>query len=107
MDACRYFGGAAGRRSAGRGQGNAAVAALFAGCRLVGAGSRCAPEIDEIAGGFLPQRTRSEIIETNSGQRSNPPAGIVGSGYVVKSLEAALWAFHPLHRPSATAACWQ
>jgi ADP-ribosylglycohydrolase len=37
------------------------------------------PEIAEIAAG--------------SYRRKEPPA-IVGSGYVVKSLEAALWAFH-------------
>jgi ADP-ribosylglycohydrolase len=38
-----------------------------------------APEIDEIAAGSFKQR--------------NPPE-IRGSGYVVKSLEAALWAFY-------------
>lgn len=38
-----------------------------------------APEIDEIAAGSFKQR--------------QPPA-IKGSGYVVKSLEAALWAFY-------------
>ena len=37
-----------------------------------------APEVDEVAGGSF--------------QRREPPE-IVGSGYVVKSLEAALWAF--------------
>ena len=37
------------------------------------------PEIDEIAGGSFKQKTPPEII---------------GSGYVVKSLEAALWAFY-------------
>ena len=38
-----------------------------------------APEIMEIAAGSF--------------KRLNPPK-IIGSGYVVKSLEAALWAFH-------------
>ncbi|MDF1554519.1 MAG: ADP-ribosylglycohydrolase family protein, partial [Deferrisomatales bacterium] len=38
-----------------------------------------APEIDEIARGSFKEK--------------EPPA-IVGRGYVVKSLEAALWAFH-------------
>ena len=37
------------------------------------------PEIDGVAGGSFMRRE---------------PPEIVGSGYVVKSLEAALWAFH-------------
>lgn len=41
-----------------------------------------APEIDEIAGGSFKRRQ---------------PPEIQGTGYVVKSLEAALWAFHHSH----------
>jgi hypothetical protein len=37
------------------------------------------PAIDEVAAGSFPRRS---------------PPRIMGSGYVVKSLEAALWAFH-------------
>ena len=47
-------------------------------CRLKGA-QPLHPEIEEVASG--------------SHRRKRPPE-IVGSGYVVKSLEAALWAFH-------------
>jgi ADP-ribosylglycohydrolase len=36
-----------------------------------------------------------EVLELAAGSfRTNAPPEIVGSGYVVKSLEAALWAFH-------------
>lgn len=41
-----------------------------------------APDIAEVAGGSFKKRQ---------------PPDIVGSGYVVKSLEAALWAFHHSH----------
>ena len=36
-----------------------------------------------------------EVAEVSAGSfREKEPPQIVGSGYVVKSLEAALWAFH-------------
>ena len=39
---------------------------------------------------FIPKST---AVAAGSFRRKQPPE-IVGSGYVVKSLEAALWAFH-------------
>ena len=51
-------------------------------------------DINEIAAGSF-RKPPTEIYETADGSsRSKPPPGIVGSGFVVKSLEAALWAFH-------------
>jgi ADP-ribosylglycohydrolase len=78
LDACRFFGGLL----VGAVRGDSKEALLS--CRYAPADGvwdrmpLCA-EIDEIACG--------------SYQRKNPP-DIVGSGYVVQSLEAALWAFH-------------
>ena len=93
VDACRYFSGLL----VGAVQG-ADKATLLSPRYSPVAGlwerEPLCPEIDEIAVGSFRSAPRSEITKTNSGQRSKPPAGIVGSGYVVKSLEAALWAFH-------------
>ena len=78
IDACRYFGGLI----VGALRGATKEELLSERyCPVVGLWERaplCA-EIDEIA--------------TGSFKRLEPP-GIVGSGYVVKSLEAALWAFY-------------
>ena len=41
----------------------------------------------------MPLCAEIDEIACGSYQRKNPP-DIVGSGYVVQSLEAALWAFH-------------
>jgi ADP-ribosyl-[dinitrogen reductase] hydrolase len=78
VDACRYLGSLI----VGAVQGVDKVALLSDHyCAMPGnwEESPLAPEIDEIAGGSF--------------KRKQPPE-IVGSGYVVKSLEAALWAFH-------------
>ena len=93
VDACRYFGGLL----VGAVQGvNKATLLSPRYAPVTGLWERepLCPEIDEIAAGSFRSAPRAEIMETNSGQRSKPPSGIVGSGYVVKSLEAALWAFH-------------
>lgn len=78
VDACRYFAGliAGALRGIGKdellGERYAPVAGYWDAHPL-------APEIDEVARGSFRHRT---------------PPEIVGSGYVVRSLEAALWAFH-------------
>lgn len=77
VDACRYFGGP------------------LAGA-LTGAGKeRPLPRDYSPASGCWddhPPASRIGEIAAGSFNRRNPPE-IVGSGYVVKSLEAALWAF--------------
>ncbi len=78
VDACRYFAGLMVGALDGvskdvlLGERYAPVEGLWEGEPLV-------PEIDEVARGSF--------------RRRRPPE-IVGSGYVVRSLEAALWAFH-------------
>lgn len=77
LDACRYFGGLL----VGAIQGvskEELLAPRYAPVERLWEREPLCPEIDEIAGGSF--------------QRKEPPA-IVGSGYVVESLEAALWAF--------------
>lgn len=77
VDACRYFGGlmAGAVRGAGKdellGEMYAPVAGWWAAHPLC-------PEIEEVARGSF---------------RAKAPPEIAGSGYVVRSLEAALWAF--------------
>lgn len=78
IDACRYLGGLIAGAANGAGkdellsEGYSPVAGHFDEHPLV-------PEIDEIAAGSFKRRE---------------PPEIQGTGYVVKSLEAALWAFH-------------
>ncbi|MEA1927784.1 MAG: ADP-ribosylglycohydrolase family protein [Candidatus Auribacterota bacterium] len=78
LDGCRYFGALI----VGAVNG-AAKEELLSGyyCPIPGywKDHPLCPEIDEIAAGSF---------------KSKDPPEIVGSGYVVKSLEAALWAFH-------------
>jgi ADP-ribosyl-[dinitrogen reductase] hydrolase len=77
-DACRYFGALL----VGALKGDNKEALLFDHYSPITGywkDHSLGPEIDEIAGGSFKHK--------------NPPE-IVGSGYVVKSLEAALWAFH-------------
>lgn len=78
VDGCRYFGALI------VGAVNGAfkeelLSALY--CPVPGywEANPLAPEIDEVARGSFKRRNTPEIV---------------GSGYVVKSLEAALWAFH-------------
>lgn len=78
LDACRYFAGLLVGAIEGRSKEEllsgrySPAEGLWDDCPLC-------PEIDEIAGGSFKRRQPPEIL---------------GSGYVVKSLEAALWAFH-------------
>ncbi len=78
IDACRYLGGLIAGAANGAGkdellsEGYSPVSGHFDEHPLV-------PEIDEIAAGSFKRRE---------------PPEIQGTGYVVKSLEAALWAFH-------------
>ena len=78
IDACRYFGGLIVGAVRGETKG-----ALLAPGHSPAAGlwdrEPLCPEIEEVAGGSFLRRE---------------PPEIVGSGYVVRSLEAALWAFH-------------
>ena len=77
LDACRYFGGLIVGALAGISKPDL-LSARYSPTGFRWSDSALCPEIDEIAkGGF---------------KRREPPE-IVGSGYVVKSLEAALWAF--------------
>ncbi len=78
IDACRYFGG------------------LLVGA-IQGATKETllAPRYSPLAGLWEQAPLCAEIDEVAAGsfQRKEPPQ-IIGSGYVVKSLEAALWAFN-------------
>ena len=78
IDACRYFGG------------------LLVGA-IQGATKETllAPRYSPLAGLWERAPLCAEIDEVAAGsfQRKEPPQ-IIGSGYVVKSLEAALWAFN-------------
>lgn len=72
VDACRLFAALLVGALEGRGKEELLDEGFWSGPPL-------APEIEEVARGSFKRR--------------EPPA-IVGSGYVVRSLEAALWAFH-------------
>lgn len=77
LDACRYFGGLL--VGALRGVTKEELLSnRYSPAAGIWQTEPLCPEIDEIAGGSFKSR--------------NPP-DIVGSGYVVRSLEAALWAF--------------
>lgn len=78
IDACRYFGGLI----AGTRQGEKKEALL-------------SDHYSPVAGYWQNNPLSKEIAEIASGsfKRKNPPE-IQGAGYVVKSLEAALWAFY-------------
>ena len=78
VDACRYFGGLI----LGAMQGEpkeTLLAPRYTPAMGLWARQPLCPEIDEIAAGSFKRKSRAEVV---------------GSGYVVKSLEAALWAFH-------------
>ena len=77
LDACRYFGGLIIGALEGVGKKELLSERYIPFEGLWNKESLC-PEIDEIARGTF--------------KRKDPPE-IVGSGYVVQSLEAALWAF--------------
>ena len=78
IDACRYFGGLI-------------VGALAGASKDELLSERFTP----VPGYWNETSLIQEILEIASGsfKRRQPPE-IQGSGYVVKSLEAALWAFH-------------
>ena len=78
VDACRYFGGLI----VGAVQGESKEELL-------------SPRYSPVAGLWERQSLCVEINEIAAGSfKSKEPPEIVGSGYVVQSLEAALWAFH-------------
>jgi ADP-ribosylglycohydrolase len=78
VDACRYFAGLiVGALNGVR--KDALLADRYSSVPGYWDAHPLAPEIDEVARGSFRQRQ---------------PPEIVGSGYVVRSLEAALWAFH-------------
>jgi ADP-ribosylglycohydrolase len=78
IDACRYYGGLIVGAVMGENKANL-LAPHYS--PVVGLWERepLCPEVDEVAGGSFASRQ---------------PPDIEGSGYVVRSLEAALWAFH-------------
>jgi len=78
VDACRYFGAllAGALRRAAKEE---LLSARYSPVKGYWETHPLAPEIDEVAMGSF---------------RSKAPPEIQGSGYVVRSLEAALWAFH-------------
>lgn len=81
VDACRYLGGL-----------------LWGALNGVPKGELLAPEFSPLHDGWANQPLCPAIAEIAAGsfKRKNPPE-ISGSGYVVKSLEAALWAFYNSH----------
>lgn len=78
LDACRYFGGLI-------------VGAVNGASKEELLSSRYAP--DEGLWGRIPLCSEIDEIACGTFKHKDPPQ-IVGSGYVVKSLEAALWAFY-------------
>ena len=78
IDACRYFGGLVVGTVLGETK-EALLAPRYCPVRGLWEREPLCPEIEEVAGGSFLRRE---------------PPEIVGSGYVVKSMEAALWAFH-------------
>ncbi len=78
VDACRYFGGLI-------------VGALNGECKEVLLSERYSPS----PGYWMDHPLAPEIDEVAAGSfRFREPPDVKGTGYVVKSLEAALWAFH-------------
>ena len=78
IDACRYFGGLIVGAVLGETKETLLAPRYTPVADLWDREPMC-PEIDEVAGGSFMRRESPEIV---------------GSGYVVKSVEAALWAFH-------------
>lgn len=78
IDACRYFGALIIGALSGAAK-DAVLADHYSPARRLWENDPLCPEISEIASGSFKRR--------------NPPE-IAGTGYVVKSLEAALWAFY-------------
>ena len=81
VDACEYFGGLIWAALNGFSK-EQLLASLFSPVPDMWKGRPLCPEISEIASGSFKQRQPPEIR---------------GTGYVVRSLEAALWAFHHSH----------
>lgn len=78
LDACRYYGGL-----------------IVGAVNGVPKDALLAPRYAPVAGLWEREPLCAEIDEVAAGSfRQREPPAIVGSGYVVKSLEAALWAFH-------------
>ena len=78
VDACRYFGGL-----------------LVGAVQGVDKATLLSPHYSPVDGLWERQPLCAEIDKVAAGSfKSKQPPEIVGSGYVVKSLEAALWAFY-------------
>jgi ADP-ribosylglycohydrolase len=78
LDACRYYG-----------------ALIVGAVNGVPKDALLAPRYAPVAGLWEREPLCAEVDEVAAGSfRQREPPAIVGSGYVVKSLEAALWAFH-------------
>ena len=83
VDACRYFGGLlVGALSEAVGKDESLLSA-----RLLPGGRAC--------GGNSPLRGQVAEVAEGSFKHREPPQ-IRGTGYVVESMEAALWAFHKI-----------
>ncbi|MFE5317326.1 ADP-ribosylglycohydrolase family protein [Paenibacillus sp. NPDC056579] len=78
VDACRYFGGLLAGALQGAGK-EELLSSLYSPVPDLWKRRRLVPEISEVADGSF---------------KSKQPPEIQGSGYVVRSLEAALWAFY-------------
>lgn len=78
VDACRYFGGLIVGALHGAAK-NELLSPRYTPCNDGWAPGPLCPQIQEVADGSF---------------KTKEPPRIVGSGYVVQSLEAALWAFH-------------
>ncbi len=77
LDACRYFGGL-----------------LVGACRGAGKDLLLSDRYTPVEGMWAEEPLCSEIDEVASGSfKHREPPEIVGSGYVARSLEAALWSF--------------
>ncbi len=78
VDACRYFGGL-----------------IFAALNGIDKETLLQPYYTPLSAGWQPGMMAPEIEEIAAGSfKHRQPPEIKGSGYVVKSLEAALWAFN-------------
>lgn len=78
VDACRYLGGMLADLLGGESK-ETVLSPLFHPTKRTWSEGELCPEIAQVASGSF---------------KTKQPPGICGSGYVVQSLEAALWAFH-------------
>jgi ADP-ribosylglycohydrolase len=79
VDACRYFAGLL-------------LGALLGRSKEEILSPFCSPAQSKIIGSVMLSPAIAEIV--NGSFRQKEPPAIIGSGFVVRSIEAALWAFH-------------